>query len=185
MQKVIVDPVKAAEKFKADLAFMAAGQRSNGVIVRHALDKNFGLNVGGLMFNEWGYRLQENETAADADNPSFWSGQAEKIMGHDKANPKGRGDTICLRKLDTGEHWKLLIIEIGKGFVRTRPIEQSTATAVNIPDDSPLTTRWNVGRRMHQVIRKNDGEVMHAEGFQSKEAAAEWIDKHRTAMKAA
>lgn len=182
MPKVVIDQVKATEQFKADLAAMAVGQKpKEGLVQKRQLDKNFG--IATLKFNRWSAELDEAQTLDDALTPTFWSGQAEKLMGHDKANPRGRGDIIEIRKLDTGLYAELLVVEIGKGFIKTELVRRAEPEAVTVPDDSPLTTRWNVGKRAHDVIRRSDNEVM-ARDFQTKAAALEWITKHLTAMAA-
>src|SRR5690349_24939027 len=100
MTKVIVDPVKQMEQFKADLAAMQVGQRKEGVLVKQRLlDKNFSL--AAAMNNRWAANLTESQTLDDALDPIFWAGKAEQIMGHDKANPRGQGDIIEIRKPNT------------------------------------------------------------------------------------
>lgn len=141
----------------------------------HAVDRNFG--VESFKFNRWSCELDETQTLEDALNPSFWSGQVEKIMGHNKTNPRGRGDIIALRQISTGLYVELLVLEVGTGFIKVEPIREFQPKDVTISDTSPLTTRWNVGKRKHEVVRKVDNQVMAAD-FQTKQSAADWIADH-------
>lgn len=177
MTKVIIDPVKAAEKFKADLAAMQIGQRKEGQLVKHRLlEKNFG--IATLKFNRWSAELDESQSIEDALDPIFWAGQAEKIMGHDKMNPRGRGDIIEVRKLDTGLFAELLITEIGKGFVKVELLRKTEQQDVQLAEDCPLVPKWIVGRRMYVVVRRADAMVVNNDGFQTKAGAVAWIDDH-------
>lgn len=181
-----VDPVAAAAKFKADLAAMQVGPKpgaeSTGKAVgQRLLTKNFGL--GSFKFNRWSAELDEAQRLEDALDPTFWAGQADTIMGHDKTKPRGRGDIIEVRKADSGLYAELLIVEIGKGFVRVKTIARAEPEAVELPEKSALTTKWNAGAKTHEVVRKSDAQVMRS-GFQTKASAAAWIAEHMKAMAA-
>lgn len=131
----------------------------------------------------WFAELTEEQTVEQAMEQTFWRHQAEQIVGHEKSIPRGRGDIIELYKADTGEYAELLITEIGPGFVKTRLIRDAKAPEVTVPESNPFTTKWNVGKRAHDVVRKSDNAVM-ASGFQSKPSAMDWIDNHLKAMAA-
>jgi hypothetical protein len=177
-----VDPVKATEQFKADLAAMQVGPKDGkGAIQQRQHDKNFGL--GSFKFNRWSAELDEAQTLEQALEPTFWTGQVDTIMGQDKSKPRGRGDIIEVRKADSGLYAELLVIEIGKGFVKVKLIARAEPEAVEVPAKSALTTRWNAGAKTHDVIRKADGQVMRG-GFQTKATAAAWIADHIKAMAA-
>jgi hypothetical protein len=145
------------------------------------MDKNFAL--AEFKSRRWRAELTEDQIVEDTADPTFWRHQADKIMGHDVLNAKGRGDILEVFKPDTSEYVELLVTEIGKGFVKTRLISHSKPDDVAVPDASPLTTKWNVGKRAHEVVRKSDNAVM-AGGFQSKGSALEWIERHVKAMAA-
>lgn len=145
------------------------------------LTKNFG--VSSYRYNRWSADLDETQTLEDALQPRFWIDQSALLMGHDKANPKGRGDIIEVRKPDTGLYAELLVMEIGIGFIKVQLIARAEGKDPPIPENSPLTPKWNPGKRAHDVIRKDTNQVM-ASGFQSKEAAAQWIVDHLKAMAA-
>ena len=150
-------------------------------IQQKMLDKDFG--VASFKFNRWSAELGELQTIDDALQPRFWAGQADKIMGHDKTKPKGRGDIIEVRQHSTGLYAELLVTEVGTGFIKTILLRQGQPKDVTIPEGSPLTTRWNVGKRCHEVIRVSD-KLLMASDFQTKASAAAWIGDHMKAMAA-
>jgi len=140
---------------------------------RRALDRSFGLE--SFKYNTWAYDLDEPFTFDDVMKPDFWATQAHKLMGHDKQ--KGRGDILRVRELRTGAMAEYQILELGVGYVKVNKIREAAAPSAEIPESSPLTTRYNIGKRTHEVIRKADGNVLMP-GFQSKAAAAAWIAEH-------
>lgn len=142
--------------------------------------KNFG--QAAFRYNEWSADLDEHQTLEEVLLPRFWVDQAALLMGFDKGNPKGRGDLIHIRKLDTGLYAKLLVVEIGTGYVKTVVVEKAEAPTVVLPDASPLEWKWNAGRKAFDVVRK-DGFVLST-GHQTKAAAKDWIDTHTKAMAA-
>lgn len=127
-------------------------------------------------FRRWSAELTPDQTLEDALVPEFWKSQAEVIRGHDKENPKGRGDIIEVRKPDTGMYAELLVLEVGPGFIRTKPLKSYDPEVVEAAENSVMTTKWNFGKRMHEVVRKSDGTVM-ATNFQTKDAAVKWINE--------
>jgi hypothetical protein len=143
--------------------------------------RNFGIST--FKFNRWSAELTEDQSLEDALKPEFWVDLASQVMGHDAANPKGRGDIIEVRKLDTGLYAELIVTEVNKGFLKVRLQHKDQPAIAEVSEGSPLTTKWNVGKRMHDVIRKADGQVLAA-GFQSKDKAIEWIDDHLRKMAA-
>jgi hypothetical protein len=150
-------------------------------IQEYAKPSDFGL--AEFKIRTWHLELSENQTFQDALQPQFWKHVCPQIMGHTEAAPKGRGDRIELTKPDTGEAWKLLITEIGKGFVRVRPFgDRSESVHIDIPTDAPLKPRWNVGTRTFDIVR-NDGQVM-IKGLQTKETALAWIVDHLKSLAA-
>lgn len=135
--------------------------------------QNFGL--AEFQRNVWHLRLEEGESFDDALNGPSWSNLVSQIIGHDKT--RGPGDRIEVWKPDTGAFGEMIINEIGPGYVRANFIRAYEPKAVEIPDDVPFTTRWNVGKRAHEVLRRADNQVM-AGPFQSKPKAIEWITDH-------
>lgn len=125
-------------------------------------------------FRRWSAELSPDQTLEDTLVPEFWKMQAQVIAGHDKVNPRGRGDIIEVRKLDTGAYAELLVTEVGPGFIRVRPLKASEAPVVKEDTSSALTTKWNIGTKRHDVVRKADGQVMQS-GFQTKDSAVAWI----------
>lgn len=148
---------------------------------KRAQMRNFGL----IEFKRrvYDYELTADQSVEDALEPTFWTDAVAGVMGYDANNPKGRGDIIKLWKPDTSESATLRIIEIGKGYIKTRLEGRWTEGATKqLPDDARFTTRWNVGRRCHEVVR-GDGQVMSG-GHQTKDGATEWIAQHLKAMAA-
>jgi hypothetical protein len=141
--------------------------------IKKFADRNFGL--AEYKRNVWHLKLEEAETFDDALNGPSWANLVDKIIGHDKS--RGPGDRIEVWKPDTGAFGEMIISEIGPGYVRANFIRAYEPKAVQIPEDVPFVTRWNVGKRSHDVLRRADNQVM-AGGFQSKEKAVEWIADH-------
>ena len=127
-------------------------------------------------FRRWSAELSPDQSLEDALVPEFWKLQAEVIRGHDKENPKGRGDIIEVRKPDSGLYAELLVLEVGPGFLRVKPLKSYEPEAVEAAESSSLTTKWNFGKKMHEVVRKSDGTII-ASNFQTKDAAVKWISE--------
>lgn len=132
-------------------------------------------------FRRWSAELSAEQTVEDALVPEFWKQLAQTIKGHDKTNPKGRGDIIEVRKPDTGAYAELLVTEVGEGYIRVRPLKYFEPEVASEKSDSALTTKWNVGKKTHDVVRKSDSQVMAA-GFQTKDAAVAWIENFTNKM---
>lgn len=182
----ILDPDTELRKFEDDLAKMKVGPKTDGTaapgqVRSRMLDKNFALDVSGFKFNQWSALLEESQTIENAMDPTFWSDQVGKIIGHNKAG--GRGDVIVVRKLSTGLYAQLSILEISVGYVRVQLVRGAEPEQVEVPEESPLATRWNIGSRTHEVVRKSDNAVLQG-GFQTKPAAIAWITDHMKAMAA-
>lgn len=142
--------------------------------------KNFGQEE--FKFRTWSAVLEETQTLEDALNPRFWIDQASQLMGFDKTNVMGRGDTIIVRKHDMTERWVLQVVEIGTGFIKAVLIAEGGLKDPVLPEASPLEWKWNAGRKAYDVIRK-DGFVLSS-GHQTKDAAKAWIMDHTKAMAA-
>lgn len=145
-------------------------------------ERNFG--EISFKFRRWSAELSPDQSLEDCLVPEFWKQQAQVIAGHDKANPKGRGDIIEVRKPDSGAYAEFIVTEVGPGFVRVRPLKAYEPPKVSERPDSALTTKWDIGRKVHNVVRKSDGQVMAA-GFQTKDAAVAWIENFTATFKAA
>ena len=148
---------------------------------RRMLSKNFG--VASFKYNRWSAELEEDQELEDALQPTFWAELVGQLIGYDKNNPRGRGDIIEVRKRSTAMFAELIVTETGPGYIRVELLRKAEPPVVEIPEDNPFTTRWNVGRQVHEVIRKSDKFVM-AGGFQTKAKAAEWITDHMKAIAA-
>lgn len=147
--------------------------------------RDFGL--GDFKRNRWRATLQEHQTFEQTLEQTFWANQAAAIMGYDKTAPKGVGDIIEVFKPDTQLYAELLIVGIGEGFVKVRKIRMEQELVLELKSDSPLKTRWNPGKKCHEVVRP-EGEgaqvTVMAGGFQTKGDAIAWISKHLEQMAA-
>ncbi len=143
--------------------------------VRKFSERNFG--VASFKYNRWSLDLEENQTIEHALDPSNWAHLASRIMGSDKANPKGRGDIVEVRKIETGLYAELIVTEVSQSHVRVRLLRNQEAEAKPVPEESPLKPRWNPGRKMHEVVRVADNAVMQS-GFQTRDLAVNWISDH-------
>lgn len=139
--------------------------------------------VASFKYNTWAVDLDEAQSLDDVMDSHFWASIAEKIMGQDKTAPKGWGDLIQIRKRDTEQFLEVMVVSIGKGFVKVVPLRGYEPKAVSEPETAPLTTRWNPGKKCREVIRKSDKMLM-ASNFQTQEEAVAWIADHMKAMAA-
>jgi hypothetical protein len=150
--------------------------------VNKLLDKSFA--VSSYRYNRWSADLDETQSLEDALVPGFWASVVDKIMGQDKLNPRGFGDIVEIRKRDTGLFAEVLIVGIGPGFVKVEPLRAYVPADVAEPAKCPLTTRYNAGKRCHDVVRRSDGQLMSS-GHQTKTVAVDWITTHMKAMRVA
>lgn len=111
--------------------------------------------------------LTEAQAIADVSNPRLWGDLLGKMV---------RGDVLEAFKPDTGDFAKFIVCESGPGFIRLGQIESYEPATIEVPDGA-LGTKWNVGKRSHDVIRLADNFVM-ASGFQTKDTAVAWIADH-------
>lgn len=143
------------------------------------LDRDFGLEE---TFNRrWAVNLNPQQSLDDVMRPEFFAHVTGKVRGHDKKS--GIGDILVVRQVNTGLYAELIITEIGDTFLHCKPLRMVEPEKIDIPDEVPFTTRWNVGLRCHEVLRKMDNAVM-AGDFQTRTAAKAWIDNHMKAMAA-
>jgi hypothetical protein len=146
----------------------------------------FRLDLSGFVTNVWRADLPEDQNFDDCLNPSFWMHVVEKVIV-DKASPRGIGDELVVFKRDAMAKRRYMISGIGDGFMRLVEIERaSVASPLDLRPDSPLQTRWNVGKRGHEVVREDaPGSVTVMAGpFQSKGEAVDWINDHLQKMAA-
>lgn len=164
----------------SEAATKSAAPAPEPKVQQKMLDRNFG--VASFKYNRWSADLEEHQTIEDALTPQFWASQSEKIMGHNRASPKGRGDIIELRKPSTSLYVELLVTEVGTGYIKVAAIRQHLPEAIALPENLPFEVRWNKAKKGHEVVRKADKLVMAAGPFQTPEAAAAWIADHMKAM---
>lgn len=148
---------------------------------------HFKLDVSGFATNIWRADLPEDQKFEDCAEPRFWTHVAHKIAGDNPNDYRGIGDEIAVFKRDTMERRKYLIAGIGANFIKLAEFERAGLPAVSdLPADSPLKTRWNPGKKCHEVVRIESGNMVTVmqSGFQDKAGAAGWIENHTKAMAA-
>src|SRR5262249_26607601 len=84
------------------------------------LEKNFG--AASFKLKRESVVMEEDQALEDALEPPFWAIHVGKILGHDTM--QGRGDTIEIRKLDSGLYAELLVVEAGAGFIRVEVVHR-------------------------------------------------------------
>lgn len=148
---------------------------------------HFRLDLSGFVSNIWRVDLPESQSFEQCSDPRFWLHVSDKVAGENKENPRGIGDKINVFKRDTMEMRSYMISGIGAGFIKLIEAERYAGPATEeVAPDSPLTTRWNVGKRGHEVVRQEAGNLVTvlAGPFQAKGAAVDWINNHLKAMAA-
>jgi hypothetical protein len=151
--------------------------------------QHFRLDFSGFATNVWRVDLPEDQSFDDCLDPNFWMHVVDKVAGDPKNNPRGVGDDIIVFKRDAMAKRSYMISGIGDGFIKL--IERAgerieAAPAPELKEESPLQTRWNVGKRGHEVVREEaPGQVTVLAGpFQTKNEAVEWIGDHLQKMAA-
>lgn len=129
--------------------------------------------VSSFKRNEWHLKLQPAHSIDDAGDPNLW---------RDIGGKQSPGDTVEVFKADSSEWALFVIFEVGPNFIRLGKV-QSAALPEVVEPVGQLTTKWNVGKQRHEVIRKSDNYVM-AKDFQSKASAVAWITEHMAKMAA-
>lgn len=137
--------------------------------------RNFNADHAGLKHTIWSLDLQEEETIDLAMDRSAW----KSVVASRHPRP---GDTIQVRAHDDSRYWSLFVLGTGPGWLKASIIEQTRAEAVpELPEDCPLTTKWIVGNRTYDVIRRGDNTVLKG-GFKMKPDAIAWIVEHLSSM---
>ena len=122
-------------------------------------------------------RLGVGVTIEDALKPEFWVHVVHLLAKAPvTGEPDKAGAVIEIRTVDHSFYAELyvravqdrgLLVSVLREPVYFGPKEVSTAQ---------FETRWNVGKRGFDVLRKSDREIV-AGGLPTREAAAEWIEK--------
>lgn len=148
---------------------------------------HFRLDISGFATNIWRVDLPEDQSFDDCLDQTFWMHVVDKVAGDKKDNPRGIGDEVSVFKRDAMAKRRYMITGIGAGFIRVVEIERAEiATPTELRENSPLQTRWNVGKRGHEVVRNEAaGQVTVMAGpFQTKGEAVDWINDHLQKMAA-
>jgi hypothetical protein len=149
----------------------------------------FRLDFSGFATNIWRVDLPETQSFDDCLDPSFWMHVVDKVAGDNKVNPRGIGDDVVVFKRDAMAKRTYMITGIGAGFIRLieKTNERVEAPSADVDEASPLQTRWNVGKRGHEVVRiEGNGALVTvlAGPFQTKAEAVAWIEDHLAKMAA-
>ena len=102
--------------------------------------------VASYKRNEYHLTLTPLHTMADVENARLWGDLLGKM---------NRGDVLEAFKPDSGEWARFVVCESGPGFIRLGKTESFTPATIDIPEGS-LATRWNAGKKGHEVIRVAD-----------------------------
>lgn len=120
-------------------------------------------------------RVEDNITRDHLLSPEFWSHVSGKIT---------TGDKIVVRNDALTQYAELLVLDSGSGYVKVHILswhdlvakasaeQQSVAGAV---DDYLIEFKGNA--KLHVVIRKSDGMVIH-EGERQKIGAVAWLQAY-------
>lgn len=147
----------------------------------------FKLDLSGFVSNQWHYAMPEKQSFDDCANQDFWTHVSDKVAGDNKAAPRGIGDTLVIFKRDAMALRRYMIAGIGAGFIRLVEIERAAvADVAPLREDSPLKTRWNPGKKCHEVVRIDGENLMSimATNFQTKAEAMLWLNDHLQKMAA-
>lgn len=148
---------------------------------------HFRLDLSGFATNLWRVDLPEKQTFEDCMQPRFWTHVAFKIAGDRVEDARGIGDEIAVFKRDVMEKRNYLIAGIGAGWIKLVEFQRAgIALLPDVAEDSPLKTRWNPGKKCHEVVRVDAPGVVTVMqgGFQDRNGAVEWIANHTKAMAA-
>lgn len=189
-ERVVKHNRKNSDELKAQMESDLAKMRPGAAVVpngappeRPVLQRFRGkLCVRGELHNDWEVEIPAEHSIQDALDPIYWKDHVGRLIGTGQVTRRGgRGDIVHVWKPDTGQYCKLLIVEIGPGFMRTMVVESASSEVVELPADSPYYTRWNVGRGGHEILRKADNYVINPGPYQTVAAAAAWIGRDMAA----
>lgn len=148
----------------------------------------FRLDLSGFVTNVWRVDLPETQSFDDCLDPTFWMHVVDKVAGNDKVNVRGIGDDIVVFKRDAMAKRSYMISGIGAGFIRLveKKSERVETASAEVDEASPLKTRWNPGKKGHEVVReeKEGQRTVLAGPFQTRPEAVAWINDHLTKMAA-
>mgnify|MGYP003649102413 CR=1 FL=1 len=143
------------------------------------MQKDFCLEYGGFAHNVWSATLAEEFTLEDALKEDFW---AHVSLGRERSIRPD--DIIQVRSRDHTLFAELYVRDSGPAYARVELLRvKEWGQRVPVDADAPLTIRWNLGLRKHEVQRKSDGVVMFTAAL--KEDAAAWLADHVRAMSVA
>ncbi len=127
--------------------------------------------------------LPVDVTFEDCLNPEFWVNIAHLLQVTPvTGEPDRSGAIIEVRTADHAFYAELYVRAVhDQGLIVSVLREPKYFT----PEENAapgFNTRWNVGKRRHEVIRKSDNKIV-AGDFKIKEDALQWINETIAAMK--
>ena len=118
-------------------------------------------------------------TVEDALKPEFWVHAADMLQKTPVTNePDKAGAIIELRTVDHAFYARLYVRAAQERGLIVQLLGEPVYFGLKSVESASFETRWNVGKRGYDVIRKSDREiVVDGSKIPTKEAAQDWIDK--------
>lgn len=121
-------------------------------------------------------RQPVGHTIEDALRPEYWVHHAYRL----KANPiTGQADwagaKLEIHTEDHSHYAELYVRAVLEKALIVQIINGPHYLGISSAETSGYETRWNVGKRGHDVIRRSDRQIVGH--FATKELAKEWIDE--------
>lgn len=139
--------------------------------------KNFKAELSGNRYHIWWHDLAEGETFDDCLDPNAY---VNVMAANTIPNP---GDTVQVRTFDKFSRVDFLVIASSKTWLKLRKFQECIGADVVVPAESPLATKWNVGKLCYEIIRKSDKAVLRTD-FKTKADAVDWASEHVKQMAA-
>lgn len=115
-------------------------------------------------------------TVEETLKPEFWANVAYRLRTDPMSGRKDfPGSIITVRSADHSFYAELYVRAVqDAGLVIALVREPVYFGLRNVKSDN-FETRWNVGKRMYDIIRNSDREIVAS--VKTKESAQDWIDK--------
>lgn len=118
--------------------------------------------------------LESGVTWEDAQAPEFWAHVAAKVR---------RYDHIEVRTDDSSFWGELLVMDSGKGYVKTSVLRFVELASAPVKSDGAAGYKimWKGPHHKFTVIRESDSLPIHS-GEPEKSGAEKWLEAHLKAM---
>lgn len=142
----------------------------------------------------WDLKNAPADTSPDSLlRPETWAHHSGKLKVGDRLNvtPLGLPYFARLIVMDVGKAFaKLALLDVtwlnatAEDFVSAHDAKaEAPAPAATLPDDAPVSVRWNLGTKKYAIYRKSDGVKIN-DGSSIKADAIAWAIDHIGAMAA-